>query len=275
MKLNRIIPLLFCVFVIVQISTAQKGYEVGGWLGIANYYGDLNTTLNLRKPGPAGGIVGRYNFNTRVAARTSLNVGRLGADDALSQNNFERNRNLSFTSLIFDWSNVLEFNFFNYVHGSKKENFTPFFMAGFNVVHFNPTAVFEDTRYKLRPLGTEGQNPGSEYSLFSGGILLGGGFKIDVNRDFSINIEISTRLLFTDYLDDVSSVFPDKTLLLTNRGEIAVALSDRSLADGLGEQGRQRGDTKGKDKYAFFGVSVMRYFGGIECPAISRPRLKY
>lgn len=70
----------------------------------------------------------------------------------------------------------------------------------------------------------------------------------------------------------MSKVFPDKDQLLTTRGEIAVALSDRSLIDGLGGAGRQRGDTKGKDKYTFFGISVMKYFGGIECPEISRIR---
>ena len=102
--------------------------------------------------------------------------------------------------------------------------------------------------------------------------MLGGGFKFDINRDFSVNIDVSTRFLFTDYLDDVSSVYPDKQALIDTRGPIAAALSDRSLVEGLGSQGRQRGDTKGKDKYAFVGVSFVRYFGGIECPEISKIR---
>jgi hypothetical protein len=267
------------IYLSLSLSTltsisAQKGYEIGGWLGIAQYYGDLNTGLNIRKPGPAGGIIGRYNFNDRVCARTSLNVAKIGADDALSDNNWERNRNLSFNSWIFDWTNVLEFNFFNYVHGSAKENFTPYFFGGFNVVRFNPTAVLDDTKYALRQFGTEGQPSGGEYSLFSGGLVIGGGFKFDINRNISVNIELSTRVLFTDYLDDVSSVYPDKELLSTNRGPVAVALSDRSLVDGLGAAGRQRGDTKEKDRYAFFGISLMRYFGGIECPEISRIRTR-
>ena len=266
--------IIFLIFITFSSLTGQKGYELGGWLGIATYYGDLNTTLNIRKPGPAAGLSARYNFNSRVSARTSLNVARIGGDDALSQNNWERNRNLSFNSWIFDWSNVLEFNFFNYIHGSKKENFTQYIFGGFNAFHFNPTAVLDDTRHALRQFGTEGQVTGQEYSRFSGGIILGGGVKFDINRDISVNIELSTRVLFTDYLDDVSTVFPDKTQLENTRGPIAVALSDRSLADGLGEAGRQRGDTKGKDKYAFFGVSVMRYFGGIECPEISRIRVR-
>jgi hypothetical protein len=78
--------------------------------------------------------------------------------------------------------------------------------------------------------------------------------------------------LFTDYLDDVSTVFPEKSELLGTRGQIGVALSDRSLADGLGDAGRQRGDSKGNDKYTFVGISFVRYFGGITCPDISRIR---
>jgi len=261
------------VSLLYTINThGQKGYELGGWIGTSFYFGDLNTSLKITKPGIAGGLNARYNFNTRISARTSLNYGRVGADDNSSGNNFERNRNLSFRSHLLDMTNVLEFNFFKYEHGHLSFNKTPYFFGGFNIFYFNPTAVLNDVTYSLRKMGTEGQAFGQEYSSVNAGLVLGGGVKFDVNRTVSINIEISTRFLFTDYLDDVSKVFPDKDQLLTTRGEIAVALSDRSLIDGLGGAGRQRGDTKGKDKYTFFGISVMKYFGGIECPEISRIR---
>ncbi len=253
-------------------ATAQKGYELGGWLGASYYFGDLNTNFRLNKPGLAFGVLARKNFNHRLSFRTSLNFGRVRAYDSDSENNFEKNRNLSFRSNIFDWSNVLEFNFFHYEHGHHTYNNTPYFFGGINLFHFNPTAELNGERYALRKMGTEGQTLGQEYNTISGGFVLGGGYKFDINKDLSVNVEISTRFLFTDYLDDVSSVFPDKQALIDTRGPIAAALSDRSLIDGLGAQGRQRGDTKGKDKYAFVGVSIVRYFGGIECPEISKIR---
>lgn len=267
--LFKLMVLLLFVHVSHDVS-GQKGYELGGWLGMSYYFGDLNTKLKIVKPGIAGGLHARKNFNTRIAIRTSLNYGSVGADDANSENNFERNRNLSFRSQIFDWTNVIEFNFFRYEHGHPTFNKTPYFFGGFNVFYFNPTAELNGQRYDLRDLGTEGQLVGQEYNSINGGLVLGGGFKFDINRTVSVNIEVSTRFLFTDYLDDVSSVFPDKSELLNTRGEIAVALSDRSLIDGLGGAGRQRGDTKGNDKYTFAGISFMKYFGGIECPEISR-----
>ncbi len=259
------------IFQSMELSS-QKGLELGGWLGTSFYFGDLNTTLKITKPGPAGGLLVRYNFNNRISVKSSLNFGRFGADDADSDNNFEFNRNLSFHTNIFDLSNVIEFNFFHFEHGHKTFNKTPYFFGGFNVFHFNPTAELDGQRYNLRELGTEGQAPGSEYSQINFGLVLGGGFKFDLNRTISINIDISSRFLFTDYLDDVSTIFPDKTELLARRGETAVLLSDRSLVDGLGEAGRQRGDTKGKDKYTFAGISIIKYFGGITCPDISRIR---
>lgn len=273
MKNKLVRNLILLLLVVVQYSaTAQKGYELGGWVGMSHYFGDLNTSFRLNKPGLALGINARKNFNNRVSFKSSLNFGRVRAYDSDSDNNFEKNRNLSFRSNIFDWSNVLEFNFFQYEHGHSTHNKTPYIFGGINIFHYNPTAELNGERYSLRKYGTEGQLPGGEYGTISGGWILGGGFKFDINKNVSVNIDISAHLLFTDYLDDVSSLYPDKGVLESTRGETAVLLSDRSLIEGLGAAGHQRGDTKGKDSYSFFGISIMRYFGGIECPEISRIR---
>lgn len=264
--------IIWSVFMIITVTTgrAQKGYEVGGWLGLSSYHGDLNPDINIGFPGFSAGIVGRYNFNTRVCFKTSLNYGFVRASDADSDNNFNRNRNLSFQSHLIDIAPVFEFNFLEYVHGSRTKYFTPYLLGGLNLFYFNPTAELEGDRFSLRGLGTEGQPVGKEYSPVSGGLVLGVGFKWDINYDYSINIELSTRLLFTDYLDDVSTVFPDKATLLARRGETAVALSDRSLIEGLGAVNRQRGDSTNNDSYTFVGIGIVKYFGWIDCPEISR-----
>lgn len=251
---------------------SQKGIELGGWLGSSFYFGDLNTTLRIQKPGLALGVLGKYNFNSRISIRTSFNYGHVGADDATSTNNFEHNRNLSFESNIFDFTNVIEFNFFRFEYCSKIYNKTPYFFGGFNIFRFNPTTEMNGETYYLREYGTEGQLPGQEYNPINAGWVLGGGFKWSTSKNASFFIEFSTRFLFTDYLDDVSTVYPDKETLEGNRGEIAVLLSDRSLIDGIGDAERQRGDTKNKDQYTFISLGMTRYFGGITCPDISKPR---
>ena len=102
--------------------------------------------------------------------------------------------------------------------------------------------------------------------------MYGAGLKFSLNYLWSLEIEVSSRRLFTDYLDDVSTTYPEFDDLENLRGEIAVALSDRSgeiLEIPIGETGRQRGNSQNNDFYAFIGVSIVYYFGDIDCPAVT------
>jgi hypothetical protein len=272
---NSIILLLGFFFCQAFGLVAQKGYEAGARIGLSQYYGDLNTTLIPKKPGIMAGLAGRYNFNTRVSAATTLNFATLGASDQQSNNIYQKNRNLDFKSNIFDWTTGIEFNFFEYIHGSEDYFFTPYVKLGFSVFSFNPKGSLNNTNgdknwYELQPLGTEGQLQGEEYSKFSGGLTLGVGLKWDINKDYSFNVEMSTRKLFTDYLDDVSKTYPSSESLKKNRGSLAADLSDKSFNPDLGQIGRQRGQQLTNDTYSFISIGVMKYFGGITCPEISK-----
>ena len=253
-------------------SAQQDGWEAGIWLGTSFYFGDLNTSYNLSLPGAAGGLMARYNFNNRVSFKLSANYGQVRADDALSKNVYERARNLSFRSNVFDAAIQFEFNFLPYNHGSEDEFFTPYVFAGLNAFTFNPQAEYEGTYYNLRELGTEGQFLGEEYFSFSGGLLYGLGVKVDLSYEWSLNIELGARQLFTDYIDDVSTVYPDLGDLERTRGEVALALSDPSIIipgvteSKIGEEGKQRGNASNKDSYVMFGVGLLYYFGDIRCP---------
>ena len=260
--------------------SAQRGWEAGGWLGVAQYFGDLNTEFQFRDPKPAGGIGLRYNFNERVCLKFGANMGSVAASDADSDNIFERARNLHFRSQIADAAAQLEFNFLPYFHGDKDFGWTPYLFAGYSVSYFNPQAEIDGEWVDLRPLGTEGQFKSEEYFTVSGGLLYGAGFKIDLNFEWSINLEIGARKLFTDYLDDVSTVYPDLEDLEELRGTTA-ALADRSaelyqtnpefftqnnIEFPIGEQGRQRGNSKNNDTYVMVGIGIMYYFGDLRCP---------
>lgn len=252
--------------------SAQKGYELGGWLGASNYFGDLNTELSVFQPGLAGGLNARYNFNTRISVKTTLNVARIRGNDDFSTSAFQRQRNLNFYSNIFDWTNTGEFNFFEYIHGSKIDFWTPYLSAGFSVFRFNPKTDLNGTTYALRNFGTEGQEVGGEYFRINAGLTVGGGVKWDINRDISLNAEFTIRRIFTDYIDDVSTVYPDPALLAAVRapnGEIAQRLSRRALNPDILRTGTQRGNSKDNDTYTFLGISIMKYFGRIDCPKLS------
>ncbi|MFT5165931.1 MAG: hypothetical protein ACI8P3_001162 [Saprospiraceae bacterium] len=255
------------------LAQAQMGWEAGGWIGSSFYFGDLNTEFNL-KPALAGGLVGRYNFNERICLKFSANYGSISADDANSQNTYQQTRNLHFRSTVFDGATQMEFNFLPYVHGSKDKFYTPYLFAGFSVFHFEPQAKYQGDWVDLRPLGTEGQFKGEEYSTLQGALVYGFGLKLDLSYEWSLNFELSSRRLFTDYLDDVSTVYPDLDDLGSLHGQIAVDLSDPSFPSPegikIGQVGRQRGNSNSNDIFVFVGIGLVYYFGDIRCPPYSR-----
>ncbi len=264
------IPSLFGLLFIAQNLAAQQGWEVGGWAGVSNYFGDLNTEWRVNRVGLAGGALARYNFNDRLCARLGVSYGRLAASDKDSKNVYQQRRNLSFRSDIFDISASGEFNFLPYIHGDREYNYTPYMLAGFTVFRYNPKAKYEGKWEELRPLGTEGQFRGEEYNTLGGAFNYGLGLKMDISYRLSFNIELGARSVWTDYLDDVSGNYPNTDDLRSIRGDLAVALSDRSELPKIGQAGRQRGNAKKNDFYTFLGAGVFYYFGSIRCPSVGR-----
>lgn len=255
---------------------AQRGWEAGFMIGGSHYFGDLNTSVSLSSPGVTGGIVARYNFDDRVCLKFGGNYATVSADDAKSENIYERARNLNFRTDIREATAQLEFNFLPYNHGTRDEYFAPYIFAGFSVVNFNPETELNGTTYELRPLGTEGQFQGEEYYATTGAFAYGGGFKIDLSYEWSVNFELGGRYMWTDYLDDVSATYPDLEDLQSLRGDIAPQLSDRSILvpgvndQQIGQAGRQRGNSKTKDQYFFLTVGMLYYFGDLKCPPLLR-----
>jgi len=263
--------LLFLLTLSLQVF-GQKGYELGGFIGMSNYIGDINPDFSLKTPSPSITALGRYNFNSRTSLRMDLSAGRLAGRDSISENSFQQARNLSFRTDYIDASLGFEFNFFTLIHGSREHYFTPYIFAGLVLAYYNPKANIDDEWHALRNLGTEGQRVGGEYAQIAGGTAYGFGIKMDFNDVWSFNAELAVRQLGTDYLDDVSTVYPDMNELLARRGELAVRLSDRSVELGadppIGAPGRQRGNDVDNDAYYSFRVGIVYYIGFVQCPKI-------
>jgi hypothetical protein len=155
---------------------------------------------------PAAGVFYRYNIRYRGAWRSSVNWGTITFDDAKTNMAWNKQRNLSFRSQIFDVTSLIEFNFFKYDKESskKKHHFTPYLATGLTLFFFNPQANYQGKWYYLQPLGTEGQNDASysgvkKYRLFSFAIPIVGGFKFSFARNWNVAIEVGVRKTFTDY----------------------------------------------------------------------------
>lgn len=269
----RFSPTVFAVFLLLLATSASaqmRGWEVGGWIGGSNYFGDLNTDWRFNRAKPALGAIVKYNFNDRLALCGSINTTYLEAFDSDSKNTFEQRRNLDFSTYLFDGTSQLEFNFLPYVHGSRDYYFTPYMAAGFAIFRFNPRTKYQGEWVNLREYGTEGQFQGEEYNITQLAGVGAFGFKIDKSYRWSAFIEASFRKLSTDYLDDVSGAYPDIDDLEAQRGDVAVALSDKSITPKIGESGRQRGNGKKNDTYFFAKVGVTYYFGSIRCPDMGK-----
>ena len=267
----RSIIVIFTLSLTCSLS-AQRGWETGAGIGVSHYFGDLNSDNEINALGIAGRVFARYNFNNRIAWALGLHYGQISGTDQNSENNFENLRNLSFRSDVGDVTAHFEFNFLPYNHGSRDKFYTPYLFGGFNVYYFNPQAEYEGVLHDLRPLGTEGQFIGEEYNTIDLGLTYGGGIKLSLSFEWSIELELSARYLFTDYLDDVSTSYPDYDDLEGLRGELAVTLADRSpevTEFPIGETGRQRGNSTNNDFYTFLTFNVVYYFGGISCPGVT------
>ncbi len=219
--------------------------------GLMNYQGDLQARrFTFEQSHPYFGIGAYYELSEKLFIRTSIINGKLSADDKISKLN--SNRNLSFSSPVIEFQLGLEYDLLN----SNVHTITPYIYAALAGFHFNPSAVdARGNKVYLQPLGTEGQGFGGrkKYSLTELAIPFGGGIKIAVNDDVFIRFDFGLRKLFTDYLDDVSTVYIDKNDLLANNGQQAVDLAFRAAeinpALQYPVQGAVRGNPKSKDFY--------------------------
>lgn len=258
-----------------KLSAQEK--EFGFLAGGANYYGDINPNYSFKETRPFASIFYRYNFNPRMSLRAGLNYGWIEASDSKRKNYpYLQARNLNFSSQILEVACTYELNFFKFNPYVKKDRFSPYIYFGASLFHFQPTTVYNGRKYRLEELGTEGQKGYDEeqvngYSTFAFAIPFGGGIKWAINKKLSLNVEFSSRRTFTDYIDDISTVYPDKDLLFYSEGNenIAEILSDRSPEAGfdpIAVEGKQRGTSKDKDRFNFFGIGLTYTIYNPKCP---------
>lgn len=261
MKLNRFFLYLF--FLLTSPAIAQT-WELGLSGGISYYVGDVNPTFHFRFPHAAGSIGGKRNFGKHWSVRAGFIYARVSADDANGVFQFQEIRNLRFQSDIFELHSAVEFNFFPYRPGDPEtKKFTPYIFLGFGGFYFNPQTYFNGELVDLQPLGTEGQQTNTyperrPYSLFQPSMPFGMGIKWSVSERFSLGFEWGMRLLFTDYLDDVSKTYGNEGEILLIHGITAAELADQSLGqnDGLPNTFFQRGTPTDNDWFSYLGVSL-------------------
>ena len=266
------ILLLCCLF----NSATSQVKEFGLFAGGAYYRGELNRTHFSQTDYAIGGIFKQDFPNDRISLRFQLLFNQVKADDFKSGNIQQLNRNLSFKSSVVEFGPVLEIDFFKFHPGqnntAKAAFGTPYFMGGINIMRMNPKARYNGEWIELQPLGTEGQGSSlttapKKYSLNQIVIPFGIGIKVNLSHHSSFSMEYGFRKTFTDYLDDVSGLYPDLSAL----DPLARELSDRARnPEGINQSsyGLQRGNPADKDWYTVFGFSITyEFFSDSTCPS--------
>ncbi|MGK7390740.1 MAG: DUF6089 family protein [Candidatus Cyclobacteriaceae bacterium M2_1C_046] len=221
--------------------------------GTTSYFGDLNDPGDRFDSKPNANIGLQYFFDERFGARAEVTWFQLeGTDEDVYPS-----RNLSFKSNNFELNVIGIFDIIP--HGRRfyqREAVTPYVFAGVGLVYFNPKAEYQGETYALQPLQTEGV----DYSRVAFVVPFGGGVKFKASPFINIGIEVGYRHAFTDYMDDVSTTYVDKS----GAPEIERALADRRPEVDLPrwEPGHIRGNPEDNDGYAILNLKLEYYLPG-------------
>lgn len=269
---KRCKSLLHCYIVITFIIsvypkyTHSQNWELGLFGGFSNYLGDIAPDVKLSESHPAFSIFMKKNLSQYFSLSLGISQAHISGND---QNfSYLEVRNLNFETNIFEISSQLEFNFFPFAFGLDHKRFTPYVFTGISAFKFNPVTTYNGSLVNLVDMDTEGRaasgDKGMAYSLVQFAIPVGCGFKYKLNNRMNIGVLLSYRYCFTDYLDDVSTVYYDKTVLEQKIGQESAALSDRSL-NSIGKPGKQRGRPDLKDWYIFSGLFLSYKIKNPDC----------
>ncbi len=260
-------------------------FEFGGSMGAMNAFTDLGgrkgigkkfvKDFNFKNTQFCGGIFFSAVYRNEIAVRLEGTFGQIHAYDSILKSvapttagRYERN--LSFRSSITEIALVAEFHPF-YIFGNYNDDryppaVSPYVLAGVGYFHFNPQAKLNGNYVDLHPLSTEGEGfseyPNVKtYSLNQINFPVGIGARYDLSAILNLRAEIVTRILTTDYLDDVSGKYIEPSVfanyLSNTQLTQAILLNDRhkpgavtAHPDGI------RGRPTNNDSYITFSVKL-------------------
>lgn len=271
MKRLIIVMLFVTVPVLINAQSRFKSYrnEVHIGIGVSNFLGELGGAnqigtdgfrdLELLETRLAFAVGLRHRMSERFSINPTFSYGRLSGDDDLTLEFFRRYRNLNFKTNIYELSCNLEIAIIKDktgaryrlkgVRGHKAYELSMYGFLGFGGFYFNPKGEYQDKWVELQPLRTEN----IRYNRLQFVVPVGVGIKYGIDRRWSVGFQYGLRKTFTDYIDDVSTVYADPDILRSNYGELSAYMANKSNGDFpyITAVGEQRGDPTDKDSYMF------------------------
>ncbi|MEZ4858845.1 MAG: DUF6089 family protein [Flavobacteriaceae bacterium] len=208
----------------------SQTYEVGGFLGGANYIGDIGKTNYIAPNNLAFGGIFKWNRSARHSFRGTLILAEIEGNDADSNEERRKQRGYSFNNTITEVSVGLEYTFWEFnIHSGYPES-TPYLYTGLTYFGYN-------SLYK------RGDNTIVDYDNAGAvAIPMVIGYKATIGAQFVLGFEIGARYTFTDNLDGSNPT--------------------GGLAD---EETLKFGNINSDDWYVFTGVTLTVMFGRKPC----------
>lgn len=264
--------LKFSILLLILLANKLKAQELflGVTGGLSNYQGDLlNNVSTLSQSKAVGGVFAQFYPFPFLSLNCGFSIAKIGASDKFNVQPDLRARNLSFISNLQEGYLTLQVDLLNY----ENIRIVPYIFGGVALFHYNPyTYDAAGNKTYLHPITTEAQGSPAYpdhkvYKLINYSLPVSGGAIYHISKLLYAGIEIGFRKTFTDYLDDVSTSYPDQEILLQYAGQKAVELTFRGdeinpSAPYPGTSG-VRGDPNYKDWYYFTVVKLGVSLSGI------------
>jgi hypothetical protein len=255
--------ILFVTTVAMEVASAQSFYAVRrdrtliftAGTGTSTYFGELQNPGDFLDARPNLNTGLQYFVAPQISIRAEVNWFQLSGTDEDANGGGREVRNLSFTSNNYEISFTGAVSLFpNASKYYQRKLFNAYAFAGLGYLWFNPKAELNGTKYALQPLMTEDV----KYSRSQIVVPYGLGARLKMGPFFNFVVEGGWRMTFTDYLDDISTVHPDKS---SWTDPIRIALSDRrpELGEGPSPVGGIRGNPDKNDGYMLLNVKIEYY----------------
>jgi hypothetical protein len=270
------------IILILYISFGAKSQQFpitwGIMAGGASILGEMGNSegdgkaslgdLNLSTSRWSFGAFIRRELNQTFAFKAVISYSRLSGNDLNDKNLGRKQRNLNFNNDVIEISPQMEFSFYNFSNYGRSSkipvNLNAYVFIGTGIFYHNPTTQLNGKTYSLREIRTEGKS----YSPIALSVPFGFGAYLTLKRKLRLGIEFSYRFTTTDYLDDISSTYPDISAftnpehallshryLLYEKSDVKPENFESILSKAIPE-GRTRGNPASNDGYASVMVSI-------------------
>jgi len=224
--------------VVLGVGTSHFMGDLGGGAkDAAHFFGVRDLDFVTTRPSVQLGY--RYRAWETISFRPTVTYSLLSAKDAASGSIGRQSRNLEFRSHVWEAGVQAEWAFikekpaarYNFSSLGAIRMMSAFLIVGGGGMYYNPKARATVGTGKewteLRGLGTEGQGHGIEsytyhnpstgesstvkiadpYGKFTWNAAIGLGMKWNINRHWSLGLEITNRYTGSDYIDDTSGSY--------------------------------------------------------------------